>query len=212
MINDRLPNNRSIETEERRLGRWCVKQKGTKKGNKRSRPLTLLQQQILEKIPGWQWEVDLDEKWITISIQLIEFIKDNKRFPVSKAKSPDEATLGRWCIAQRSNKRNNSLTSERINILEKISGWKWESEQDKVWMQNAAAYREQVMSKKKSPSDKSKDSEERRVAAWGGMQRQNKKGNLKNVRPLTNEQINTLENIPGWRWKGRTPKNFYGTI
>jgi len=62
-----------------------------------------------------------DAKWENMYSQTAEFIKHNGRLPVQS-----EGVLGKWVSHQREfYRKGNSLSTARIERLEKLSGWTW---------------------------------------------------------------------------------------
>ena len=100
-----------------KLGIWCNKQRGDKKKGKLSQERI----NLLEKIPGWYWDWDLDKFWMN-NYQLLK--KLNKTPHVSYT-TECGFKLGSWCDTQRSNKKKEKLSQEKIDLLEKIPGWYW---------------------------------------------------------------------------------------
>lgn len=121
----RLPNFRSKDSEEKKIGKWMHHQRQNYKGSGKR---TLTQEQIafLESIPGWYW--DVDELWQENANNLKAFVKKYNRLPISNSKDSEEKKIGNWMYLQRRNykgKGSRVLTQEQIAFLESIPGWKW---------------------------------------------------------------------------------------
>jgi superfamily II DNA or RNA helicase len=114
----RDPNMKSSDVIERRLGIWLCNQRTAKQKNKLSADRIA----ILEKIPGWSWGApDYDEV-------VAEFRTMRERLgrdPSTKSSDVTERRLGIWLSNQRTAKKKNKLSADRIAILEKIPGWSW---------------------------------------------------------------------------------------
>jgi hypothetical protein len=126
--NNRLPSHGAKDQTEKNLGSWCKSQRQAKKGNGKSRELTDAQIKLLEKIPGWFWEQDLNSQWEDTFNSLVNFAKENNKIPYSHSDDEHEKRLGNWCCTQRKSKRGkgrNLLTEDQIKKLEQIPGWYW---------------------------------------------------------------------------------------
>ena len=99
-----------------KLGSWCSKQRQDKKKNKLSQERI----DLLEKIPNWFWEQD--EKWK----ENYTLLKEYNDTPSQTYETTCGVKLGSWCKKQRSDKKKNKLSQERIDLLEKIPNWFWD--------------------------------------------------------------------------------------
>ena len=118
---DKLPH---IETK---IGAWCKAQKTQYKRDVMNRQTKLHPSKIekLESIKNWCWTND---QWTTHYNILVEFVREFGRIPIRKDKYKGK-TIGRWCVNQRSNYRNNMACDENRNIkLEQVEGWYWNSD------------------------------------------------------------------------------------
>jgi hypothetical protein len=102
-----------------RLGAWCNVQRTDKSENKLSEEKI----QLLEQIPGWYW--DVEEKWME-NYKLLEALNET---PPLTYITECGFRVGAWCDAQRTNKNENKLSEEKIQLLEQIPGWYWNVEE-----------------------------------------------------------------------------------
>jgi hypothetical protein len=135
------------------------------------------------------WEQKL-QKWIEIYNKL-------GRAPSQSSKDIDERNAAIWQNNQRQAYKNKykHMTSERIKILEKTTGWKWE-EAD-AWLIQYENYVEIYNKLGRQPSLGSKDIDEKSAAQWQQEQRQAYKNKYKR---MTSERIKILEETTGWKW------------
>lgn len=123
--NKYMPSNKSKNIEEKQLGTWCNNQRNNKRLNKLSNDRI----KKLEEINEWYWYEDEPKKLKTFDENydaVEQWIKINKKIPSAKSKDIDEKQLGTFCSTQRKNKRNNKLSNEKIDKLEKLKYWYWE--------------------------------------------------------------------------------------
>jgi superfamily II DNA or RNA helicase len=191
--NGQKPSSESKDAEEKRLGLWC----GTQRTNKKKGKLDEDRIEQLEKIVGWEWELDLDAVWTNNYNEVKKWYNDhNGQKPSETSKDAEEKRLGKWCGTQRTNKKKGKLDEDRIEQLELIVGWEWELDLDAVWTNNYDAVQKWYNDHNgQKPSITSKDNEEKRLGLWCGHQRTNKKKGK-----LDEDRIEQLELIVGWEW------------
>ena len=190
--NKKIPSEHSKDKEEKRLGIWCCTQKQIKKKGK----ITPERIKALEVIPGWYWEIDLDEKWQKILELVKTFVGKNEKIPSNHSKDKEEKRLGGWCSKQKQSRKNGKMTSERIKALKSIPGWEWKKDLDLIWQETLEKVKAFVKKNNKIPYVNSKDKEEKRLGSWCS----NQKTAKKKVK-ITPERNKQLESIPGWLWE-----------
>jgi superfamily II DNA or RNA helicase len=186
----RDPSVASSDAEEKRQGLWLCHQRRNKKNNKLSADRIAM----LEAIPGWSWVAH------DYSGSVSEFRTMRERLgrdPSRTSSDAEERRQGMWLSNQRTLKRKNKLSADRIAMLEAIPGWSWVAHDYSDAMSEFRAMRERLA---RDPSTISSDAEEKRQGIWLGHQRKLKKNNK-----LSADRIAMLEAIPGWSW-GRTNK------
>jgi hypothetical protein len=181
----RVPSQSSRDPEDKRAGHWqSYQRKVYSKGIMSEERITKL-----EAIPGWEWETDTwDEQlqhWITVYTMI-------QRVPSQKSKEKEEARAGSWQSHQRTAKKNETMSEERITKLEAIPGWEWDAD---TWDEQLQHWVTVYTRIQRAPSKNSKDLEEKRTGQWQSHQRV-----AKNKRILSDERIAELEAVPGWEW------------
>ena len=196
-INEKLPNKRSLDENEKQIGFWCNTQRKTKKNGKMSQEKILL----LEKISIWYWS---DETKIIIKSleeraeEYKKWVKDNDKLPCYY-KFPEnnnekcETSLAEWATRVKKSKKDDLLSLDHIALMEKIPNWSWVSENRLV--KRAEEYNQWIKQNNRLPSFSAKDDYERGLNTWAAKRRIDKKNNM-----LSNEHILLLEKLPKWHW------------
>ena len=78
---------------------------------------------VWEKIGGNDGKFDARIK------ELEKFVEEFERLPDRNSENKIERSLSQWCKEQRSLYRNGLITDDKINQLEKISGWYWDNDE-----------------------------------------------------------------------------------
>ena len=202
--NGRYPKYRSKDNEEKKLAIWCAHQRNVKKGKGESRKLKKEQISLLEEIPDWKWETNLDDIWNETYNKVKSFKEKNNKYPSQHSSNKEEKRLGSWCNNQKKSKKcqgNYKITSKRIILLEEIPDWEWETNLDDIWNETYNKVKSFKEKNNKYPSQHSSNKEEKRLGAWITMQKLTYKGLRIRGRKLTKEQISLLGEIPDWKWK-----------
>ena len=123
---DRLPSPEAKDPEECRLGNFASGMRKAKRGTG-SYKITSDHIEYLESIPGWRWGAE--DVNMNNCVTLGEWMSDNGgRIPILKAKDPEERRLGTFAGGMRMAKRGKGkrkITSNHIEYLESIPGWRW---------------------------------------------------------------------------------------
>jgi superfamily II DNA or RNA helicase len=188
--NARVPHNHAT-SDGFNLGRWASGQRQNKSKN------ILSQDRIkrLEALPGWSWD-PLTEQWEEAFEQLQSYTKNNGNARVPQRYfTHDGFSLGRWASGQRQNKSKNGLSQARIEQLEAIPGWSWDT-LDEQW-EEVFEHLDLYVQNHGDPKVPRNyiTSEGIKLVAWVHTQRYNKAKNL-----LSQDRIKRLEALPGWSW------------
>jgi len=180
---DARPSNKKL-IDGFGLGSWV----GNQRKNKDA--LTPERKRLLQSLNGWSWDL-LTDQWHEGFERLKAFTKENDHArPEAKFKTQDGFGLGVWARTQRYNK--NSLSKERIALLEKLKGWSWDLSTDN-WndgFERLKAYTEE--NGDASPQQRFRI-DGFALGIWVNNQRQNKDSHPK-------ERIALLESLKGWSW------------
>jgi superfamily II DNA or RNA helicase len=107
--------------------------------------------------------------------------------------------LGSWCNVQRQVKKgamSGIMSDDRIQKLEAIVGWVWETDMDEKWEHRYSLLQAYVSEFGQIPSGRT-TYRGAGIGAWCNTQRTAKR---EHKAPITDERIQKLESIPGWFW------------
>lgn len=194
-INRKIPKSGSLDSKEKILAQW----QSLQRRNYENKRKILTDDRIakLNSTEGWKWDV-FSENWEENRQNWIKVYKIKGDYPWAKSKDSDERRAGQWQANQREQYKKNleSMTTERISLLESTEAWKWS---DDSWEEQYINWKNQYSKNNRLPSIESKNIDEKRAALWQGNQRQNYKKKLK---CMTDEKISILEATEGWQWDG----------
>lgn len=179
-----------------KLGQWV----GVQRANFAKGELSQERIARLEKLSGWSWEVK-SGLWEDGFRRLIEYLDHHGgTYPVQTYAEPDGYQLGAWVTTQRADYSKQRLTRERVEKLQVLKGWTWNS-RDTKWefgFQRLTDYMRQSPNASLPPQSYV-DSDGYKLGSWVITQRNNRdKGTL------TLERQKRLEAIRGWSWEPLT--------
>jgi superfamily II DNA or RNA helicase len=191
---DKYPKGHDEDTNVRKIGKWIQHQRENKKKNKISNEKIIK----LEQLKNWQWElVDTTKvkkkSWEEHYEELRKFIEKNNKYPKDSGKDTNIRKIGKWVCNQRTNKKKNKISGERIKQLEKLNNWQWDV--DDIWNENYEKLRNYLEINDKYPKDHDKDINVTKIGKWIQHQRENKKENK-----ISEERIEKLEELKKWQW------------
>ncbi len=146
----------------------------------------------LEGLKGWSWNARVDQ-WEAGFRQLEAFAAMHGHcLPALSFKTSDDYSLGAWVVAQRSQK--SDLSSDRIQRLESLSGWSWNTRVDQ-WETGYQHLNDYVAKHGTCLVPKRfKLPDGYTLGGWVNKQRSRKS-------ELSSERLARLESIPGWAWR-----------
>ena len=172
------------------VGKWA----GRQRKNKDS--LTPERIALLQSLKGWSWDA-LTDNWNEAFERLKAYTKENDHARAPQDFNSDGFALGKWVNGQRRSK--DSLTPERIALLQSLKGWSWDPLTDK-W--NEAFERLKAYAKENDHARAPKGfktNDRFALGTWVSVQRRSKDS-------LTPQKKRVLESLPGWVWVARTKK------
>jgi superfamily II DNA or RNA helicase len=119
------------------------------------------------------------------------WVEDNDKIPSANSKNLTEVQYGNWCSRQRDDYKNNLLSDDKIELLEKINGWVWNKED--TFLIRYTEVKGWAEFNKKIPCMISLDKDEKKYGTWCSNLRRRKS-------ELSNDKITLLEKIYGWFW------------
>jgi hypothetical protein len=203
----RTPSHSSNDADEKRSGIWQSNLRALyKKG-------TLSEERVraLEATEGWVWVVrKIITKPKSFEENLVKWVAKRTelgRTPSQYSKDADEKRLGKWQSQQRKYYKKGSLSKERIAALNAIEWWVWEATPGKIitkpksfedTLEQWAAKRTELG---RTPSQNSKDADEKRLGQWQSGQRTFYKN-----KTLSKERVKALGATEGWVWESTPGK------
>ena len=187
--NESMPSQHSTDALEQSLGTWACRQRQQQRKGKLNQEKT----QLLNSVNLWYWEVE--DSFLNKFQEFKEFVaKNDGNLPSVKSQDPVEKTLGHWGVWQRHLKKKGKLSSEQIQLLQSVSGWKWKI--DDYFSKNFEKFKEFVAKNGRMPSQKSTDVMEKSLGTWACRQRQQqRKGKL------NQEKTQLLNSVNLWYWE-----------
>jgi len=223
MTND-YPKTKSGDVAARQIARWLFSQRNKASNNL----LKDWQKRLLDDLPGWSWE---GKAVMTVRGKL-DVQKIPQGLPKKQRKTTARTTLSawestyaqiafsgeptretqsdwyRWCTRQRSNYLDGSLTEKEIELLEKLTWWKWDAnDQEEAGSEPQGAKSQKdfdshirdvrtfVDQHQRLPKESIQCAEENRMAQWLQAQRYKRKQG-----DLPDRRSEALETLPGWFW------------
>jgi hypothetical protein len=141
------------------------------------------------------WIVNVREAEVFVT-EFGRLPRENNRLPVGVI-SRRERALADWLRYQRRAATRELLCSYQMGRLETLAGFSW-APHDDLWHRSLDDYEQFVANHRRSPSTRSVDLQERRLAIWASKQRyRHRRGEL------VEERIRLLETLPIWAWGTR---------
>jgi len=187
----RTPSAKDDNPVVNRLGKWCTRQRQTK----RAGTLDAERFERLDAIPGWVWDQDYDAVWDEQCSAAEVYIIEHGSAPSQSDRNPVVKRRGIWCTTQRQEQRAGTLDAERFERLDAIPGWVWDQDYDAVWDEQCSAAEVYMGEHSKTPSSTSRDLAVKRLGEWCQTQRR-----MKRAGTLSEARVERLEKIPGWVW------------
>ena len=176
---------------EAALARWISAQRNTwAKGMMDEERAMRLQQ-----IAGWAWSVKSDT-WMEKFEAVKMFLEAHEgEWPRFTSRNHVESGLAQWMLRQRQDKSKGTLDPIKVGMLEGISGWKWDRDDD-PWEDNLRKLSGFLASSGGAyPKSLSSDASEAECARWVSSQRQKRR-----IGALSEDQLRRLEALPDWSW------------
>jgi superfamily II DNA or RNA helicase len=172
------------------LGQWVSIQRGLK----RQRKLSDGRARRLEGLPGWTWD-PLQGAWDVGFNHLRHFAEREGHTQVPQNHREQEFPLGQWVSVQRLEYRKGTLLDERVQRLESLRGWSWDT-LETAWEEGFRHLREFANRERHSRVASSyRDPVGFRLGGWVSEQRQSSRRGT-----LDPKRRRRLEAMAGWTW------------
>ncbi|MEI6446894.1 MAG: Helicase associated domain protein [Actinomycetes bacterium] len=173
---------------------------GTWVATRRHRRFMLTEDQAarLEALPGWTWTPH-ESAWEKYFRLLTQFVEREGHARPKGHHIEDGLKLGSWVLRQRTNHSNGSLSLERMQRLENLPRWTWNT--------NEAAFEEGIEALRDFEAThghvrvptKYKTPDGFRLGLWTS--------NLRTIKSELSElQVAALDELPSWTWDLRQTK------
>lgn len=178
---------------DNRLGVWVAKQRTHRnKGN-----LSQERQQQLEKLPGWKWN-PRDDLWEEGFARLQDYVARSGTALVPKDCTINGFQVGTWVTTQRSAYKKGELPAERIQRLDAVPGWTWNTRNDKwpFWYGQLKKYFAEHGHTRLAALERY---DGLRLGQWVAQQRYRRNKGI-----LDTARDRLLEEFPDWTWDAVT--------
>ena len=162
-----------------RLYNWVSKQRQYQ----RRRTLDAARVEALEAIPGWRWSGMHTAQWLGHYGDLAAL---QGRVPLLN----NNPSLWYWAKRQRDRYSKETLSAQRVRLLEVLPAWHWAYSSVHRWSVHYA----ELVARSGLPSHAS-TRERNAFTRWVEYQRARRRKKL-----LSPERVALLEAVPGWRW------------
>lgn len=184
------------ENDENKVNCYMAKWIFTQRQKNKEGKLSEERKNLLELIPGWIWELDLDLIWLRRYKDLKEFIDESGKMPVSTSEDPDERSLRSWIHRQIKLENSGKLPQDRLMKMNEIENWNMTIE--RRWIRNKNLYvkfKNDNKGKKPKETCNNRKSEEQKLCKW--MQHNIERYKLNK---LSANRLKILdEEIPDWK-------------
>lgn len=182
----KMSNNWQVQFEEFKNGKENSKWSYNQRVNYKSGNLSQERIKLLESVPEWCWEINLDKLW-RVKFEELKSLKG--RIPPRTPRNGNQRELSVWCYNQRNSYKKGELSGEKIKLLETLPEWIWENNLMEEWQ---IKYEELETLNGAIPSINEEQSDLRK---WCHNQRLNYK-----TGKILQGEINLLESLPDWSW------------
>jgi superfamily II DNA or RNA helicase len=195
--------NQNEIVDGRSLGAWVTKQRT----DRRRGFLSDAKSEKLEKLPFWTWEPNLDRR-AELFNEIAKYVRQHNDARIPARFEQNGFGLGTFVSRLRKDFRSKSITDSEVHFLENLPGWTWDPLEDD-WRAKYEELSNVIDSKKGKIPTYSPSSEHADLGKWVIDQRSRFKHNS-----LSPEQIQLLEQLPGWSWNPLTDRwtNEFGLL
>jgi len=187
-----------------RLGIWVRTQKYSYAVQSYENKLSEEKVTLLESIPKWSWDNELDIAWKTGYNHLRKFYEKYNHVEVPARYVIDSYNLGIWFSGQKYSFKKNSLSPERIQLLEQFPDWATD-QKERRWQQAYNLLLQFCHRKGHAKVKYNHIEDDFNLGGWVLTQRKACKASK-----ITKERIILLEKLPGWSWDTRKENDTLG--
>ena len=183
----------TLTLDGNRIGVWVAKQRSRYNNGQLARDRQLL----LNELPGWTWN-PREDMWEEGLVQLQDYVAAHGTARVPKDAVENGFSVGTWVTVQRSAFKKGELLAERIQRLEELPGWTWNTRDDR-WPYWYAQLQKYVAEHGHTRLAALEKYEGLRLGQWVAQQRYHR-----NKGTLEPDRIRLLDAFPDWTWDAVT--------
>jgi hypothetical protein len=172
-----------------RIGSWVVQQRV----RYRNGLLSNEQVKMLEALEEWVWDPD-EAEWIAKFEATSRYAQREGHVMIGVDHREDGLLISKWCTYQRHLYKRGKLSKRRIELIESIYGWQWDTKKD-PWMTNFLALKKLAQRSQVQFLPDSSLALKRPLLTWIRTQRRRYA-----TGSISSDQVALLSSIPGWTW------------
>jgi superfamily II DNA or RNA helicase len=180
------------------FGKWVAGQRAAYRAGR----LPTERRKLFEELPGWTWEPFADDFAEGVTA-VRQYLAKHGFHEIKKGTKVLGVELMSWCLTRRNEYARGAMPPDRIAILEKIPGWRWEwSAFDFRWQTGLQEFRNYFAQFGNGfVPVKFTAASGFKLGSWCNVQRtRHFSGKIRD------EQEAILSAEPGWAWDGRSEK------
>lgn len=148
----------------------------------------------LESLPGWSWAGRSERRWSIRFTALREYLDQHPGAMPPHSAVTGKLRIGEWVTEQRRAYAASTLPQPLAERLDALPGWKWGEDR---WQRGLAALRDYLAQHETLDDVDSVEIRGIVLAHWVKRCRDDYQSGSLDV-----EQIDDLESLPGWTWRG----------
>jgi hypothetical protein len=172
------------------LSSWLSNQKNRRKLGK----LRADRIHQLEQLSNWTWDL-FDSQWQNVFNDLKIYLEDHGEYPPRKFIGISGKQLEQWILTQRTKYKKGTLSPESVGLLESLPNWSWDPLGDQFEEAISAIRNYSMLYGDADVPHGFVTENGLKLGAWVSQKRIRYKKNK-----LSESQVRTLEQIPGWKW------------
>lgn len=151
--------------------------------------------EMLEKFTWWEW--DVKDTFDEMVGKVTKFAETCGRLPTQGGKAEkDEKNMGSWVTRQRQKMKKGQLSKARVEMLEKIPHWEWETHRTEEFSEGLELFTRFVERHGQLPKHNAMSEGEKACYKFKKKQCEYKKKGK-----LSPGKVKQLDSIPWWNWK-----------
>lgn len=150
---------------------------------------------LLESLPGWQWDPDLDRFNRGMAAATSYIARHGTLTGIGHGTRAADFPLGHWIARCRQDHRADTLPAERAAVLEALPGWSWANPSKENWHHGLEVLRHYASQTGHASPPQHEMVGEFQLGHWVARRRRDYKTHV-----LSAQRIADLELLPGWSW------------